>query len=196
MIKSQPKSNDFYPTESTYEEKEYDINSILNKAKQSRTHEEMDNKYRRLRNTQYDILSNLDVGRKRKEPIREPMMDDTDVHQMTHEARELQSLLDTITNISTTKTRTMEDPSDLFAELKSTGRTMAEGDLKVEQVEPKTEPKIDKSFYTSSFSFDDADFEDFEGPKKKGILVKILIGALILSLLIILGLVVKMFFLK
>lgn len=102
------------------ETREYDINAILDKARESKEVDYEVDRLKKLRNTQYDILNNLDLE-KEKEVI------DNDI---TTEQAKLMDLINTITSkeMANEINKKLEeekdeepkaiDPLDLFADLK------------------------------------------------------------------------------
>ncbi len=106
------------------EDKVYDINSILENAKASREKLDVEQKYKRLKNTSYDILSNLDLGMKDEEEqnIELELDKEIELKQDTKEVvvppkhrtqeEELRELIDTIT-----MKKILEDEGDLEKEL-------------------------------------------------------------------------------
>jgi len=146
------------------EEKNYDIMDVLSKAKDEYND---DNKNRSLKNTQYNILKNINVKD----------MEDED---------SLKELIHTITNTSVLNKLGDRDLSlNLLEELKSDNNTMigAKGSndifkSDIETVKEET-ADIDKSFYTSSLGFDEKDFEQLNdiksSLKKNNVLITILV---------------------
>lgn len=133
--------------------KNYDIKDILNKAKIDHTND--DARYRKLNNMQYDVLKDIKV-----EDI-----DDVD---------ELKAIIDTLSLGSQNS-----DDLGLLDELKSNTMVGDASSIKtIIQEEKSAEAKereintqkeftshltnVDTSFFTSSFSFSDKDFEDLK----------------------------------
>ena len=146
------------------EEKNYDIMDVLSKAKDEYND---DNKNRSLKNTQYNILKNINIKD----------MEDED---------SLKELIHTITNTSVLNKLGDRDLSlNLLEELKSDNNTMigAKGsnDIFKSDIETAKEETddIDKSFYTSSLGFDEKDFEQLNdiksSLKKNNVLITILV---------------------
>lgn len=146
------------------EEKNYDIMDVLSKAKDEYND---DNKSRSLKNTQYNILKNINL-------------------KEVQEDSSLKDLINTITSTSVLNKMGDRDLSlNLLEELKSNDNTMvgARGSneiLKKELEQEKTEePEIDKSFYTSSLGFRAEDFEQLNdiksSLKKNNVLITILV---------------------
>ena len=148
----------------TFEEKNYDITEVLNKAKDEYND---DNKSRSLKNTQYNILKNINV-------------------KDTKDDDSLKDLINTITSTSVLNKLGDRDLSlNLLEELKSSDNTMigAKGSnefLKLESTKEKVnDEEIDKSFYTSSLNFGENDFEQLNdiksSLKKNNVLITILV---------------------
>lgn len=146
------------------EEKNYDIMDVLNKAKDEYND---DNKNRSLKNTQYNILKNINV----KEVENEDSLKD---------------LIHTITNTSVLNKLGDKDLSlDLLEDLKSDNNTIVGARGSNESFKNEIEKKkselddIDKSFYTSNLGFDEKDFEQLSdiksSLKKNNILITILV---------------------
>lgn len=167
------------------EEKNYDIMDVLNRAKDEIVD---DNKSRSLKNTQYNILKNINIK------------------ETTEENEDsLKELIHTITNTSVLNKLGDKDLSlNLLDDLKSTDNTMigARGSNEVfkyeEESEIPVEDNIDKSFFTSSLSFGDKDFEQLNdikhSLKKNNILISILV--FIFLVLIITGILFILYNLK
>ncbi len=135
------------------ERKEYDINTILSKAREEKEVNYEEDRLKRLRDTQFDILKSLKEEKEKeyKEEIQEEKNSSED---------ELMSLINTITE---TEMKSNEaNALDILSDLK--------GDDNTEVYEGMTEEiteKIDNSFYTTSTKIDKDDFEDFEELKKE-----------------------------
>ena len=185
-----------------YEEKDYDINALLEKVKNEKENKDGKDEVRKLRNTQYDILSNLDIKRK------------SDVTPPSEEIKkeELQDLIDSITHKSEDKENINEtegDPFDLLSELKSSDNTMVTDPIdKIEEVKDqkettqKIEPEKDNddetSFYSDSFTFSKKDFEGFKDLQKDvksgNKLIKVLIFILVLIIIAMAVLILDYFY--
>lgn len=175
--------------EETYEEKDYDINALLDKVKKEKNVDNLEDNYRKLRNTQYDILSNLDIKSKRKTIVED-----------NEEKNDLQGLIDSITHknkLSTTEEKEV-DPTDLLSDLKAedtivtkpiTEDTLNEREMKEVQEKKSQKEESETSFYSDSFTFSKKDFEGFqdlqEDVKSNNTLIKILIFVLIIIILTI-----------
>lgn len=167
------------------EERTYDIRDILSKAKNERTDD--DNKDRSLKNTQYNILKNLNL---KKETPTYP--------ELEKENQELKELINTITSTSMlNKLNDQELCFDLFGDLKSNntmvGNTSIQSILESEKEHSKiedTKTEIDHSFFTSSLGLNEKDFQEYEDfkeakeKKRMNILIRIFI---VLLLLLVIG---------
>lgn len=184
------------------ETKEYDINAILEKAREEKEVDYEKERLKKLRDTQYDILKNLNVE---EEPRETKAAGDK-----TKE--ELLELINTITENEIHKTKL--DPLDILTDLKGEDtNTMIMGandtteilkNLVVEKNEEKIqEPKkpttseekkdkIDNSFYTNSLSFTQSDFDDFNDLKEDVESHKLLLHIIIIviTIAIIIGIVI------
>ncbi len=177
------------------ETKEYDINVILNKAREGKEENYSEERNKKLRNTQFDILSslNLDEEEEKKE---------TESHSIREEnASELQELINTISiNEKAIKDiQNGDDPLSLFEDLKGSDHTQTLKGLKdnedlieqtketifetVDKNEDEKTTSLDKSFFTKSTNFKKEDFEDFSDIEdgKSSIFVKIIIALLIIA---------------
>ncbi len=162
------------------EERNYDIRDILSKAKDEHVD---DNKNRSLKNTQYNILKNINIKEK---------MDSSDVSELEKtlvDSEVLQSYDDNELSL------------DMLSDLKSNGNTIIEktnvGDLLQEvqeakdKYEVKDEDGLDKSFYTSSLGFKEEDFEQLKDLKdsiaNNNKMIKVLFFLLFVVICVVIG---------
>ncbi len=173
------------------EEKNYDIRDVLKEAKE---HKEPDDKERVLRNTQYNILKNIDLKKEiRKEDYYE-------------EENDLKDLIETITNTSMLNKIGDDDlAADLLSDLKADDTKVGElnnvKDLIQKDIEnsqgnkkeDSNEPIYDRSFFTSSLKLNKSDFVDGE-EKPKTSIFNVLIITILIVVMIVSGaiLIVKM----
>lgn len=170
------------------DKKSYDIRDILNKAKVERS--EQPSEYSNLKNTQYNILKNINLN-----------SSDVSSHYEELDREEVRELIDTITNTSLlNKMGDKELSLDMFDDLKSSHNTMV-GDASsirkildderhsievANNVDIEEPLEMDKSFYTSSFGFTDDDFEELKDVhstlKKNNLLMKIFIFVVLVVL--------------
>lgn len=181
------------------EEKDYDLISVLEKAREKREVDYQKERYKKLRDTQYDILSNLNLYNKKEEEKEEENFN-------TQE----KTLIDLINTVAMNKNK-----NDLLNELQSDDETMigsieeesSNTDLKAlinEEInkdktntleKDATIQSIDKSFYTNSLNFSKEDFEDFGDIKEENtILAKIGIVFLIICILGVMFLIANFIF--
>lgn len=186
------------------ETREYDINEILSKAKENKENDYEIERLKKLRNTQVDILNQLNIEALGK-------IDDRVKAVSDDEKDELKTLIDTINLTEETNAikRSEEmDPLDLFGDLKGDDDTKIDGvneftdeitkqsklqDAK--KIEDKKDDKedtkeitktnnLDKSFYTDSTKFNTEDFDDFSDLKEDVGATKIIIRILIVLIII------------
>lgn len=189
--------------------KEYDLNVILEKAKDEKPETYEEARAKRLRNTQYDILNNLNIDDKNETRSNNEVVDSSEKPEMNKAQEDLMELINTIT-INEAKVKEGHkdsnddeiDPLSILEDLKGDEGTavyekMAE-EVKIEatsnieltddsEKEEKVDDdnSIDSSFYTTtSFKkkdFDDDDNDDFLDDNKMNIGVKILIVVVIIA---------------
>ena len=198
------------------ETREYDINAILDKAKETKEVDYEVDRLKKIRNTQYDILNNLDL---------EPKIED--VEDLTTEQAKLMDLIHTITSkeMATQVNHALEedteesedlDPLDLFSDLKGDDdatstigaikedlleeakrnekRIQEENPSQTKEFPAKAEETQENSFFTTtSTQFSQSDFDDFNDLKDDMKAAKIIIKALII--LVIIAFLVGCFFL-
>lgn len=180
------------------ETKEYDINAILERAREEKEIDYEKERLKKIRDTQYDILKNLNVEEEPKE--------NKAADNKTKE--ELLELINTITENELQKTKL--DPLDILTDLKGDdSNTMVMGANETKEilqnlVEEKNiekssnkkveeqSTKMDDSFYTNSLSFTQSDFDDFNDLKEDVQSNKIVLHILIvvITIAIIIGIVV------
>ena len=186
--------------------KEYDLNVILEKAKDEKPETYEEARAKRLRNTQYDILNNLNIDDKNETRSNNEVVDSSEKPEMNKAQEDLMELINTIT-INEAKVKEGHkdsnddeiDPLSILEDLKGDEGTavyekMAE-EVKIEATsnieltddseKEDDDNSIDSSFYTTtSFKkkdFDDDDNDDFLDDNKMNIGVKILIVVVIIA---------------
>lgn len=176
--------------------KEYDLTKVLEKAKDEKVETYEESRAKKLRNTQYDILNNLNLDG--KEETEEKKIDPEE---------NLMNLINTITiNEAKKKENTKEDidPLDILTDLKGEDNTQVYDSItsvttitEVKEKEKENKDKeevIDNSFYTDNL-FKKKDFEedsnDFVDEEKLGIGIKILITLVIIVFVVGLVLFIK-----
>jgi hypothetical protein len=180
--------------------KEYDLTKVLEKAKDEKVETYEENRAKKLRNTQYNILSNLNIEGEEKEEVK------------TTPEENLMNLINTITINEAKKLEEKNsnsndiDPLDILSDLKGDDDTQVyesmetevtkiteikekekENNNQITEVKNKNQEKLDNSFYTSNL-FKKNDFEDdnkdFVDDEKIGIGFKILIVLVIVTFLV------------
>lgn len=207
---SLPEENNSTPVK-VEENKVYDINSVLEKARENRSVEYSSERYRQVRSNEYDILNKIKM-------YEEPDSEEEVTDDLNTDERTIVDLINTVT--------VHKGDVNLLEELMAGGDTT--GPISEEQsknditneiseyienkksvvldkdslVEDKTEElvnlkekidEMDKSFYTNSMTFNKDDFESFDELEKsvkkssifKTLLIIILIISIIASLVII-----------
>ncbi len=158
--------------------KNYDINEIIEKKKSNQNSEFDEDKIRKISNTQYDILKDLNVNSEHNEEISNEEKED-----------QLKELINTIVKEKGELSTFAKTNLDFFADLReetdeeNTTAIIKEENLKLDDIEKK-----DNEFFASDDSFKKEDFEeDLSKPKEKGNLIfKITIGILVALILLVL----------
>lgn len=169
------------PTVSESPTKEYDLNVILEKAKDDKEESYEEARAKKLRDTQFDILKNLKI--KNEEEI-----------DKKEKEEDLMNLINTITINEAKKREEKEnsEPLDILSDLKGDENTEVFEGIKeeIERIEKTSKvltnnSKIDNSFYTTSNLFNKKDFtdDDFDD-EKLSIGVKILIVIVVIVFLV------------
>ena len=130
---------------SVVETKEYDINLILEKAKENENADYDKNRFKKLRDTQYDILKDLNLN-----------TEEISTEDVEKDKDELMELINTITQ----------------KELEGDENTVVLDGMKEEiektlESEEVKETELENSFYTTSTAFTQSDFDDFDDLKKE-----------------------------
>lgn len=93
------------------ETREYDINAILSKAKEERKSDYEEDRLKKLRNTQLDILNGLNIENQKQD-------EDVSISVSKEEGHKLKSLIDTINLTEEINQTKVMDPLDLLSDLK------------------------------------------------------------------------------
>ena len=180
--------------------KEYDLTKVLEKAKDEKVETYEENRAKKLRNTQYNILSNLNIEGEEKEEVK---------------ATPEENLMNLINTITINEAKKLEeknsnsndiDPLDILSDLKGDDDTQVyesmetevtkiteikekekENNNQITEVKNKNQEKLDNSFYTSNlFKKNDLedDKKDFVDDEKIGIGFKILIVLVVVTFLV------------
>ncbi len=192
-----------------FETKEYDINVIIDKAKEDKVESYEEERSKKLRNTQFDILNNLNINPKDYiEDYEENEIKEVEPSHTTSNAKELEKLINTITiNEKTDSKKKNEkketipaneknnnDPLDIFEDLKGDGTTAVLEGLKekTQQMLQKMEENtsLDNTFFTKENNFKKSDFEDYQELEEEttGPIIKIAI--IVLLIVFIVGVVI------
>ncbi len=188
--------------------KEYDINVILEKAKEQKTDNYEEERLKKLRDTQFDILKNLDIDNEEKSE-----------NELESAEEKLKDLINTIA----INEKNIKTSLDILSDLKGSDNTeVLEGlkeevnnnledslennlakeinkniVLEKEEEENKKEEdnKLINSFYTSSNALKEKDFEDIDDFSKSiesnNIWVKVIVILVILILIVGVFLLIK-----
>lgn len=194
--------------------KEYDLNVILEKAKDEKEETYEEARAKKLRNTQFDILNNLNLEDEDKEEEKqsEPTKAEEDLIELINTISINEKKINEISEqLVKEESKEESNPLDLLTELKGSENTeVYEGmtaeitqKLKETKEEEKEDQKItsskeesiDNSFYTNSL-FNKNDFKDDEEEKGLSLAIKILIVLVILCFLAGLFLFIKSFIIE
>lgn len=176
--------------------REYDINSILEAARQEKEVDYEEERLKKVRDTQYDILKNLELEASEKETTKK-------------NKEELLELINTI-NLNEVQNKAKEkmeeeteelNPLNILSDLKGDENTVVAGAKEFndemasleeektkkekEEISKAIDEDVDDSFYTNSMSFSKKDFADFDDVDEggSGIFVKIIIIFLVLAII-------------
>lgn len=183
--------------------KEYDLTKVLEKAKDEKVETYEENRAKKLRNTQFNILNNLNINDETKEENEE---------KKYNPEENLMNLINTIT-INEAKKREEKkddvDPLDILTDLKGDDDTQVYESIKtsvtsITEIKEKEDnnketkkEELDNSFYSTDMfkkkDFEDDDNEDFLDNDKVSIGIKILIALVIIVFLVGLFLFLKSF---
>lgn len=166
--------------------KEYDINVILEKAREQKQDNYEEERLKKLRDTQFNILKNLNLEKY------EEVEDDVD----SDKESDLKNLINTIAYNESHQNDS--DPLDILSDLKGSDNTEVLDGLK-EEIEEKekniSDTKMINSFYTSSNALKTNDFEDIGDFSKEvesnNLFLKLIIAVIFIVFLIGLGILIK-----
>lgn len=169
--------------------KEYDINVILERAREQKADNYEEERLKKLRDTQFDILKNLNLDK---------------INNEVEEDNEEENLKKLINTIAINEKNSASNTSlDILSDLKGSGNTEVLDGLKEEiektenvneildqEKENKTitDTKMINSFYTSSNALKEKDFEDIEDFSKSiesdNTFIKVVIGIIVLIFIV------------
>lgn len=185
------------------ETRDYDINAILEKAKEKKEVNYEIDRLKKIRNTQFDILNSLDIDKKEDEDL-------APKEELKEDQARLMELINTITSKELVKSYKDGydndagiDPLDILTDLKGDENTVVvpglkevlddsekeeiKDEIKEEVVEEIKEELRNECFETNSLAFTESDFDDFndlkEDVKSNGIFIKVLMFLVILILI-------------
>ena len=166
--------------------KEYDINIILEKAREEKKENYVEERLKKLRDTQFNILKNLNLDK------------NNDLEQDSSDEDDLKNLINTIA-YNENKSNTA---LDILSDLRGSENTEVLNGLK-EEIEEKanekesniTDTQMINSFYTSSNALKNKDFEDIDdfskGVESGTVFLKIVISIIVLVFIIGVALIIK-----
>ena len=195
------------------EEKVYDINTVLEKAKEEKQTTYENEKHRRLRDTGYDILNRIELEKSKENNVSEKnneLLSDEDVLE---NEKTLMDLINTVTiarddvdllsELTESENKEEEKTDSIEKEIEKANEqdihiskipTEAKQEIKViednlnKKENEKMKDEIDKSFYTNSMSFSKKDFEGFEDIESSVKKNNVLVILAIIMLIIVIGL--------
>ncbi len=184
--------------------REYDINSILEAARQEKEVDYEEERLKKVRDTQYDILKNLELEASEKETTKKnkeellELINTINLNEVQNKAKERMEEEDS----EEEETETEElNPLNILSDLKGDENTVVAGAKEFneemasleeekakkekEEISEAIDEDVDESFYTNSMSFSKKDFADFDDIDEggSGIFAKILIIFLVLAII-------------
>lgn len=161
------------------ETREYDINTIIEKAKETKEVNYEIDRLKKLRNTQYDILKNLKI-------------DNDEYEEVTPEEKTLINLINTITEKELSADKEM-DPLDLFTDLRGDDDTVVVSGFQNDKDSIKKEITAEikdeilkevKQEVGAASNFTQSDFDDFNDLKEDVESTKIIIKVIVVIIAI------------
>lgn len=184
--KSIPLEEEIEKEEVIFETKDYDLNKIIEQAKADKEEDYSEQRLKKIRNTQYDILKELNLNKKEE------------VEEKPTAEEELKTLIQTITSKEDKSFDTIDTSKelDLLTDLRGSEDTVVIPSLTEEQKGLYDDNKtlsnsiFDSSFYTDSLKVKPEDMEDFKELKEEmnsnSLTIKILIG--LFGIIVLIGL--------
>lgn len=184
--------------------REYDINSILEAARQEKEVDYEEERLKKVRDTQYDILKNLELEASEKETTKKnkeellELINTINLNEVQNKAKE--RMEEEALEEEETETEEL-NPLNILSDLKGDENTVVAGAKEFneemasleeekakkekEEISEAIDVDVDESFYTNSMSFSKKDFADFDDIDEggSGIFVKILIVFLVLAII-------------
>lgn len=176
--------------------RDFDINTILEQAREEKVDDYEKDRLKKIRDTQFDILKSLELDKEEnskvaKEETKEELLELINTININEKKKELE-----VNNNETDKM----DPLDILTELKGDGTIVAgaallKDDIKEvtkdedenieeevkENDKSKKDEEFDNSFYTNSMSFSKKDFASFDD-SKSSIAIKILVVLIFIAI--------------
>lgn len=176
--------------------RDFDINTILEQAREEKVDDYEKDRLKKIRDTQFDILKSLELDKEEnskvaKEETKEELLDLINTININEKKKELE-----VNNNETDKM----DPLDILTELKGDGTIVAgaallKDDIKEvtkdedenieeevkENDKSKKDEEFDNSFYTNSMSFSKKDFASFDD-SKSSVVIKILVVLIFIAI--------------
>ena len=195
--------------------REYDINSILEAARQEKEVDYEEERLKKVRDTQYDILKNLELEASEKETTKKnkeellELINTINLNEVQNKAKE--RMEEEALEEEETETEEL-NPLNILSDLKGDENTVVAGAKEFneemasleeekakkekEEISEAIDEDVDESFYTNSMSFSKKDFADFDDIDEggSGIFVKILIVFLVLAIIAGIVLFLKLIF--
>ena len=196
-IKYEDISNDDQEKEVELEKtRDFDINTILEQAREEKVDDYEKDRLKKIRDTQFDILKSLELDKEEnskvaKEETKEELLELINTININEKKKELEAI-----NNETDKM----DPLDILTELKGDGTIVAgaallKDDIKEvtkdedenieeevkENDKSKKDEEFDNSFYTNSMSFSKKDFASFDD-SKSSVVIKILVVLIFIAI--------------
>ena len=184
--------------------REYDINSILEAARQEKEVDYEEERLKKVRDTQYDILKNLELEASEKETTKknkEELLELINTINLNEDQNKAKERMEEEA-LEEEETETEElNPLNILSDLKGDENTVVAGAKEFneemasleeekakkekEEISEAIDEDVDESFYTNSMSFSKKDFADFDDIDEggSGIFVKILIVFLVLAII-------------
>lgn len=184
--------------------REYDINSILEAARQEKEVDYEEERLKKVRDTQYDILKNLELEASEKETTKKnkeellELINTINLNEVQNKAKE--RMEEEALEEEETETEEL-NPLNILSDLKGDENTVVAGAKEFneemasleeekakkekEEISEAIDEDVDESFYTNSMSFSKKDFADFDDIDEggSGIFAKILIVFLVLAII-------------
>ena len=188
--------------------REYDINTILEHARQEKEVDYEKERLKKIRDTQYDILKNLEIDdepkattAKTKEELME-LINTINLNEYQNKNKDTEENVEE--DFEDTEDYEEEDteelnPLNILSDLKGDENTVVAGAKEFteeikdaeekkeeqEEINEALDENLDESFYTNSMSFSKKDFADFDDleDEKGSIVVKILIVIILIAII-------------